>query len=96
MSDILHNTHHCPFELIWEDVPFLTGKICFVTRGPWAWCSADRSRQGKKPEFEMSLPVLSTQYMDMHDYTLPYLHFQLNFFEEEQSKQHGYLLNSMA
>jgi hypothetical protein len=31
---------------------------------------ADRRRQGKKPEFEMSLPVPRTQYMDMHDYTL--------------------------
>jgi hypothetical protein len=42
-----------------------------VTRGPWAWHSADRSRQGKKPEFEMSLPVPSIdQYMDMPDYTL--------------------------
>jgi hypothetical protein len=26
-----------------------------LTRGPRAWRSADRSRQGKKPEFEMSL-----------------------------------------
>jgi hypothetical protein len=41
------------------------------TRGPRAWRSADRSRQGKKPEFEMSSPVPITQYMDMHDYTLP-------------------------
>jgi hypothetical protein len=23
------------------------------TRGPWAWRSADKGRQGKKPEFEM-------------------------------------------
>jgi hypothetical protein len=30
------------------------------TRGPRAWRLADRSRQGKKPDCEMSLPVTST------------------------------------
>jgi hypothetical protein len=37
-----------------------------LTRGPRAWHSADRSRQGKEPDFELSLPV---QYMHMHGNT---------------------------
>jgi hypothetical protein len=49
-----------------------------ITRGPRALRSADRSRQGKKPEFEMSLPVPSTQYMDMHDNTI--VSFSIKFF----------------
>jgi hypothetical protein len=36
------------------------------TRGPRAWSSVDRSRQGKKYELEMSLLVPSTQYMDIY------------------------------
>jgi hypothetical protein len=30
-----------------------------ITRDPSAWRSADRSRRGKKPDFEMSLAVPS-------------------------------------